>query len=174
MHRVPTANESHNPTWFHETVPEPRIALARQTDILSAHQWLAIESAFADAGGLIGVDELTALIRKECKLEELLVASPPASLVARWIAFKKVVTINSPWGHMLPLFQFDFPRAAIHTGVQLAVNEFKGVLSDVELALWFVTPNDWLGGQKPLQAMKTNVAAVQQAACTDRFVALGD
>ena len=52
-------------------------------------------------------------------------------------------------------------------------DELRPVFDDLELALWFVTPNDWLGGARPAFAMHHSLPAVLQAARADRFVAGG-
>lgn len=160
--------------WFEDTVAlerEPDDAPA--TDAISRLQWLSTARAFADTGGLVSGDELAELLRQQSHDDALMRVPQPLSLVARWIVSQSVVSIDSPWGRMLPLFQFDLPRAAVHPGMRPLLAELQGVLDDVELALWFVTPNEWLGGVCPAQAMHHGLAAVRQAARTDRYVALG-
>ncbi|WP_137921500.1 hypothetical protein [Hydrogenophaga sp. 2FB] len=157
-------------SWFPETVLEPRPLPGYPSDAVSPCQWLSTEAAFADTGGLVSGNELAELIRSRCRLRQ---ASEPVALVARWISFKNVVSLDSPWGLMLPVFQFDLPRAAIHPGVLLVLSELKGVLDDAELALWFVTPNEWLQEARPVEGLNSHLSAVRQAARTDRFVALG-
>lgn len=140
-------------TWFRSTVVDD--------DRPSSCQWMATASAFADTGGLISGDELADRLRE------------PVSLVAQWIVSRSVVSIESPWGHMLPVFQFDLPRAALHPGVPVVLAELHGVLEGAELALWFVTPNEWLHGERPAVALRNMLPAVRQAARADRYVALG-
>lgn len=170
MPQVEAALESTPVSWFPETVLEPRPLPGYPSGAVSPCQWLSTEAAFADTGGLVSGNELAELIRCRVQFRQ---GPEPVALVARWISFKNVVSIDSPWGLMLPLFQFDLPRAAIHPGVQLVMAELKGVLDDAELALWFVTPNEWLHGARPAEGLSTHLSAVRQAARTDRFVALG-
>ncbi|MGE0347942.1 hypothetical protein [Hydrogenophaga sp.] len=155
---------------FTETLPQPR---EPQRQVLPVRHWLSLAAAFADIGGLVSDDELADLIRAQCTDDSQPLVSQPISLVARWIVAQRVLTVESPWGRMLPLFQFDLPRAAVHPGMRLLLAELRGVLDDVELALWFVTPNEWLGGARPALAMQTMLPAVRDAARADRFVALG-
>lgn len=135
--------------------------------------WSVSARAFLDTGGLVSGDELTELLRQHVQGDEGVVAVEPVSLVARWIVTHSVVAIDSPWGRMLPLFQFDLPRAAVHAGMRPLLCELRGAFDDAELAMWFVTPNDWLAGACPAQVMHTDLAAVRQAARSDRFVAVG-
>jgi hypothetical protein len=137
-------------------------------------QWIATASAFADTGGLVSADELADLLRQNSDLSSWPPLMPqPVSLVARWIVSNVVVTIDSPWGRMLPLFQFDLPRGVVHPCMRPLLAELRGVFDDAELALWFVTPNDWLDGRRPAHAMHHDLPAVRLAARTDRYVALG-
>jgi hypothetical protein len=136
-------------------------------------QWLTTSTAFADTGGLVSGDELAELIRRQGDVAAHVSLSQSVSLVARWIVSHSVVTIDSPSGRMLPLFQFDLPRAAVHPAMRLLLSDLQGVFDDAELALWFVTPNDWLDGACPARAMHSALPAVRQAARSDRYVALG-
>jgi hypothetical protein len=160
----------HLATGFIETVPltgeEPHSALPM------CH-WLSTAAAFAGTGGLVRGDELADMIRLQCMRDAQPIVSQPVSLVARWIVAQRVLTINGPWGRMLPMFQFDLPRAAVHPGMRPLLGELKGALNEVELALWFVTPNEWLDGALPAVAMQTMLPAVRDAARADRYVALG-
>lgn len=165
---------THSLPWFDDTVVQERGADAEvPMDALSRLQWLATARAFADTGGLVSGDELAELLRQRCDADVKLQVPQPLSLVARWIVSQSVVSIDSPWGRMLPLFQFDVARAVVHPGMRPLLAELQGVLDDVELALWFVTPNDWLGGACPARAMHHSLPAVRLAARTDRYVARG-
>jgi hypothetical protein len=74
---------------------------------------------------------------------------------------------------LLPLFQFDLAHATDHPGMRPLLSELRGAFDDTELALWFVTGNDWLAGARPAQLMHTDLPAVRRAARSDRFVAVG-
>lgn len=159
-------------TWFNDTVVELP-APPQQADGMPPCHWMATASAFADTGGLISGDELATRIREQCLLDTSLRVSEPVSLVARWIVSRSVVSIDSPWGHLLPMFQFDLPRASLQPGVAVVLAELRDVLEGAELALWFVTPNEWLHGERPALALQTTLQAVRYAARADRYVALG-
>lgn len=165
--------EPYPTTWFSDTRSQPDDMAARPTDVFPPCHWMSTAAAFADTGGLVSGEELADLIRQQCCRDARLEASQPVSLVARWIVSRKVVMIESPWGHLLPMFQFDLPRAALHPGVPMVLAELRGALEGAELALWFVTPNEWLHGARPAHAMQTMLPAVRHAARADRYVALG-
>ncbi len=144
----------------------------RANAIVPLH-WLATAAAFSSTGGLVSGDDLAELIRHRCEVAGWLPDTQPLSLVARWIVTRAVITIDSPWGAMFPLFQFDLPTASVVDAMEPLLNELRPVFDDVELALWFVTPNEWLGGARPVSAMHHSLPAVMQAARADRFVAGG-
>ncbi|MDP3833076.1 MAG: hypothetical protein Q8Q82_03865 [Hydrogenophaga sp.] len=159
--------------WLRDTAPHVHESRGAAFDEAPPFQWLSTAAAFADTGGLVSGDELAELIRLQCDAAVQQLVPQPVSLVARWIVSHAVVTIDSPWGCMLPMFQFDLARAAVYPGMRPLLSELQGVFDDAELALWFVTPNDWLDGACPARAMHAALPAVRQAARTDRYVALG-
>jgi hypothetical protein len=163
---------------FDETVPYSQGVDAQDMEdgptlAVPPCQWLATASAFADTGGLVSADELAELLRQNSDLSWPAHTPQPAALVAHWVVSNVVVTIDSPWGRMLPLFQFDLPRGVVHPCMRPLLSELHGVFDDAELALWFITPNDWLDGRRPAHAMHDDLPAVRLAARTDRYVALG-
>jgi hypothetical protein len=135
--------------------------------------WSATARAFAETGGLVSGDELAALLRQHTEGTGILSPVDPVSLVARWIVTHAVVMLDSPWGRVLPVFQFDLAHATVHRAMRPLLSELRGAFDDGELALWFVTPNDWLDGACPAHVMHTDIQAVRQAARSDRFVAVG-
>lgn len=143
---------------------------APSSEVVPLH-WLSVAAAFAGTGGVASADELARLIRQRCEETGGQPESEPASLVARWMASRAVVSLRSPWGPMFPLFQFDLPNASVVDAMAPLQDELRPVFDDLELALWFVTPNDWLGGARPAFAMHHSLPAVLQAARADRFVA---
>jgi hypothetical protein len=144
----------------------------RSNAVVPLH-WLSTAAAFSSTGGLVSGDDLAELIRHRCEVAGWLPDSQPVSLVARWIVTRAVLSMDSPWGPMFPLFQFDLPTASLVDAIEPLLNELRPVFDDVELALWFVTPNDWLDGARPVSAMHHSLPAVMQAARADRFVAGG-
>lgn len=130
----------------------------------SAPDWVDLSTAFAGTGGWVTGNELADLILRQRLDDDTPLVSQPISLVARWIVSGRVITIGTPWGDMLPLFQFDLRRAEVRPGVAMVCTELQGALDDADLALWFVTPNEWLGGEVPALALRTRLPQVRRAA----------
>ena len=125
------------------------------------HQF--IQQAFRDAGGVASGDQIAYLLRD--RLDQ------PISTVARWIVGRHVVSYVWRCQPMLPLFQFDLPRVAVHAPVADVIRELRDVYADCRLAMWFVEPNLWLDGARPVQLIGTSPLAVLDAARADRLVA---
>lgn len=135
--------------------------------------WVSTAAAFSSSGGLVSGDALAELIHQRCGMAGGLPETETVALVARWITIRAVVSLRSPWGPLYPLFQFDLSTASVVEAMVPLLDELRPVFEDAELALWFVTPNDWLGGAQPASAMHQSLPAVLQAARADRFVAGG-
>lgn len=95
------------------------------------------------------------------------------ALVARWILSRSVVTVLGPHGWMLPMFQFDRATATPKPSMAPVLAVLHGVLDEAELALWFVSSNDWLKGDRPAMVMHQNLPGVLHAARADRYLARG-
>jgi len=95
------------------------------------------------------------------------------SMVARWIVSRSVVTVMGPHGWMLPIFQFDQATATPKPSMAPVLAELRGVFADAELALWFVSSNDWLKGDRPAMVMDKNLPGVLHAARADRYLVRG-
>ncbi len=125
----------------------------------------AMQRAFRHTGGVITGDSLAALLRQRW--------DQPLSLLARWIVNREVVNFEAHGQTWLPMFQFDSGGLGVSTGARKTIAELRGVFDDWELTEWFATPNTWLGGVSPADAMASDAQAVWQAARADRFVAVG-
>lgn len=144
--------------------PITRFQAAKPPGAHEPHRWMSIAAAFVDTGGLVSGDELADLIRQQALTDVQLQISQPVSLVARWIVSGGAISMDSPWGIVLPLFQFDLQHAALRPEVPLICAELGGVLEGPALALWFVTPNEWLEGEKPALALGPRLLEVRRAA----------
>ncbi len=144
--------------------PTHRLPALKPPVVIGPDRWRLIAAAFADTGGLVVGDELADLIRQQTRGGEEPLVSQPVSLVARWIVSGMALSMESPWGIVLPLFQFDLPRAALHPEVPMVCAEVGGKLNRTEMALWFVTPNEWLEGERPALALRTRLTDVRRAA----------
>jgi hypothetical protein len=140
----------------------------------SSFYWLSTCAAFADSGGMVSGDGLAQrLFDSASSAGGAGGLQGATALVARWIASRSVVTVMGPHGWMLPLFQFDQATATPKPSMAPVLAVLRGVFSDAELALWFVSSNDWLKGDQPAMVMHKNLPGVLHAARADRYVATG-
>ncbi len=73
----------------------------------------------------------------------------------------------------VPMFQVDRDSLAVRPGSRRVLAELRGVFDDWSLAQWFVHPNAWLRGSRPLDLLAGRPAAVRLAARGDRTIAGG-
>lgn len=118
---------------------------------------------FQSSGGAVTGDEIADRLRQ--------VISQPVSLLARWTVDRQVLTFSCCSGLKFPVFQFDFVRGCVRSGVVRAMAELSGALIDDEVARWFVQPNGWLRGATPADSLVCCAPAVLAAARADRFLA---
>ena len=86
-----------------------------------------------------------------------------SALAARWRSDKKIFGVQRSGRFLYPAFQFDAqgrPRKAI-SKVLAALGDAVG---GWQTALWFVTPNGWLDGEKPVDLLEREPHAVLNAA----------
>ena len=126
---------------------------------------IALRRAFRPSGGIIAGDALAALMRDR--------TDQPLSLLARWIVNRDVVSFEAHGQTWLPLFQFDFSAMEVSPAARQVIGELRPVFDDWELTEWFASPNTWLGGASPADALASDARAVVDAARADRFVAAG-
>lgn len=147
---------------------EPKLSLQRSQpspQIRHTSPLDAIERAYCSTGGLASGEEIALLLRRHCE--------QPLSQLARWIVSGKVVHFDLGGSTFLPLFQFDLDRMAIRPEVTMLIDELSPGLDPLELTCWFGAPNDWLAGATPVEKIRTDFAAVREAARADRFIGSG-
>ena len=86
-----------------------------------------------------------------------------SALAARWRSDKKIFAVQRGGRFLYPAFQFDaqgLPRKVI-SKVLAALGDAVG---GWQTALWFVTPNGWLAGKKPVDLLERKPDAVLDAA----------
>lgn len=71
----------------------------------------------------------------------------------------------------VPMFQVDRDSLAVRPGSRRVLSELRGVFDGWSLAQWFVHPNTWLRGRRPLDLLSARPAAVLLAARGDRVIA---
>ena len=97
----------------------------------------------------------------------------PISVLAKWIVGRSIVNVAWRSCFLIPVFQFT-PHMGIRTGVSAVLDELASVFDDWEIAFWFAEPNAWLRGERPLDLVSIDDAAITEAARADRFVARAD
>lgn len=146
------------------SMPVPPAPAARP----SRHAWPP-PAAFTDTGGLASSDELAEMLRREGPRA----GYSQVSQVARWIVSREVLAFGDGYGWTLPLFQFDLRAGAPRPAMPPLLAELRALFDDVDLSLWFVTPNRWLAGARPALAMLDDPQCVLLAARAERFAAHG-
>ncbi|HEX7441459.1 MAG TPA: hypothetical protein VF319_15325 [Caldimonas sp.] len=108
-------------------------------------------------------------------LARLLEDHPRGSFVslARLIASGEVFGFERQHTFWVPMFQFELRDLSIKEGLRQVLAELVTVFDGWALALWFVRPNSSLKDGRPVDLLDSNLAAVLDAARTDRFVAAG-
>ena len=120
---------------------------------------------FAASGGVATATEVADRLRNA--------VTQPVSVLAHWIVDRQVIAFSCGAGLWLPLFQFDFAQGRVRRGIAPAILELASVMTDSEIAHWFVQPNAGLSGAVPAETLLAQVDAVLAAARTDRCLANG-
>lgn len=127
--------------------------------------FVALLSAYRPTGGTVRGDDLSRHVLSE----------EPGHLtnLARKLVSGSILSF--PWRQTLwvPLFQFSPGSSTVRAPVNRVMDELSDAFDSWEIAVWFVQPNTWLRGQRPLDMLDRPDADVVQAARTDRFVAIG-
>jgi hypothetical protein len=137
------------------TAPPDPSAAAR------AREFRQMLLAFVPSGGIASsVDVVDSLMR---------FTSQPVSRLARWIVDDELLRFEWQGRMMLPMFQFDRACMAPAPSVLQVVRELLPALSDWDACLWFARPNARLGDDLPVEVLRTDPAAVRDAARAGRF-----
>jgi hypothetical protein len=132
---------------------------------LEDHQFSRVQSACLLHGGLATGDEVARRLRRH--------AAQPLSMLARWIVGREVLSLTARGQTWLPLFQFDLATMAPREPVRAALRELVDAFDDWDATLWWATPNAWLHGTAPIDAVGADPDGVLQAARADRYLARG-
>ena len=127
--------------------------------------FVALLSAYRPTGGTVRADDLSRHVRSE----------EPGHLtnLARKLVSGSILSYSWRQTLWVPLFQFSPNSSAVRSDVTRVMDELAGAFDSWEIAVWFVQPNSWLKGQRPLDVLDRLGADVLQAARADRFVAMG-
>jgi hypothetical protein len=140
----------------------PRYAL---TSVFNHQGFDALICAYQSCGGTSRADDLALLMDK---------ANDSSFVsVAKRIVSREIFSFE--WQHQfwVPMFQFDLRDMSLKQDVSQIMNELSGELDSWTLAAWFVEPNAWLQGGRPVDLIGANMSDVLNAARADRFIAAG-
>jgi len=130
----------------------------------AARNAAARQSLLAEFGALTGAEVAKRLARKPQDKEPRLSSRE----IDRWKRDRRVFTVPHEGRSLYPLFQFDeegHPRPVVAEILTSIAQQSRGW----ELALWFISNNGWLGGRRPVDLLKTDPAAVSEAARHEAF-----
>lgn len=125
----------------------------------------AMICAYQASGGTNRADDLALLMEERSKDNFV--------TVARRIVSREIFSFEWQSHMWIPMFQFEMRDMSIKQDVRKIMNELSGVLDSWTLAAWFVQPNAWLQGGRPVDLIGGNMPDVLAAARADRFVAVG-
>jgi hypothetical protein len=153
------------PLPFAATLPMLMEASTRQNPAaVDDHVFIALLTAYRTAGGIARQDELLRRMETTRRLTTRRSSDLPDVDGAVTFMWNGIA-----WW---PLFQFDADMR-VRPQVARIAHELAGVFTSWELALWFVTPNDWLGDQLPIACVSRHGDETLQSARADRFIAVG-
>ncbi len=124
----------------------------------------AMRAAYQVTGGFARGDDLARLLEDRGRGDF-------ASL-ARLIVGREVFGFEWRRALWIPMFQFS-ADLRLKPGLKAVLAELATEYDGQRLAAWFVEPNGWLEGARPIDALDADPAEVLQAARADRFVATG-
>ena len=144
--------------------PSGAVAMPAGAGDLDA-QFTTIDSAFVRHGGMSCSNEVVRRMRGH--------KEQPISVLAKWIASRKVIAIDWRSSLLLPMFQFEPASFDLRPGCAEIVSELADFSDDWSIALWFAAPHPGLGGLPPVDVLATRRRDVFQAARAARSVAQG-
>jgi hypothetical protein len=125
----------------------------------------SLRAAYGASGGLAVGDELARLLEDR--------RHGGCAGLARLVVSAEVFGFGWRQAFWVPMFQFDPADLTVRPGSKEVLAELVPTYDGWALATWFVEPNAWLDGQRPLDLLPTDRASVLEAARADRFVATG-
>ncbi|MCK0505456.1 hypothetical protein [Aromatoleum anaerobium] len=86
------------------------------------------------------------------------------ALASRWAGEKRIFGVLSDRITLFPSFQFNSDTRQPYPEVRDVISALESDYEGWSLAIWFITPNDWLEGRAPLDYWSADRAAVVVAA----------
>ena len=125
----------------------------------------ALASAYRSSGGIFRAEDLV-------RLEALGDGKAQAELIGS-ITSGQILSFQWRQSYWVPIFQFEIGGTVQKDCARQVILEFADTFDDWEKVVWFVQPNVWLDGARPLELMERRLPDVMHAARADRFVAAG-
>jgi hypothetical protein len=132
--------------------PASVVSGRRREDVIQCE----LVDGYGLCGGLATTGELVELMRPHWR--------QPGAVLTRWMLGHKVVSFPVGTLTLLPLFQFERPRFAPDNGVADATLVLADLMSDEDLAKWFLQPNQWLEQERPADVVAVDPELVLSAA----------
>jgi hypothetical protein len=130
-----------------------------------ASDFEALRAAYRATGGLVEGDDLGRILEDR--------RSGDCVSLARLIMSRAVFGFQWHGLFWVPTFQFDRHDLSTRTSTRRIVEELMPPYDGWEMAAWFVQPNPWLNGRRPLDGIDSDAGQVLKAASVERFVATG-
>lgn len=121
----------------------------------------ALCEACRESGGVAWADDLDRRLHARKSAEE--------RSLARLIASRQVLAFE--WRGTCWILMAQFERGSLSLKPQFldAWSELAGDLEGWQVAAWFARSNTWLGGQRPIDLIDSDLTTVLRAARADRF-----
>jgi len=123
--------------------------------------FIALGVAYRSSGGLARGDDLARLLEERGRGD--------FSSLARLIVGGRIFSFRWHEDFWVPLFQFDWRDLTVRAVLQTLLLDLSAVLDGWSIGHWFVQPNARLRGERPIECLDADPAAVCQAARGDRL-----
>jgi hypothetical protein len=110
------------------------------------------------------LEEFPSLTSAEVADAALSKATNRASLANRWRDEGRVFALRVGEQQLYPAFQLDGHGRPLEVVAGVLEHLNAGLLSDWQIALWFTSPNGWLGGRRPVDSLLDEPGVVLEAA----------
>lgn len=130
-------------------------AVARPQTVWHAHRNAELRDAFVREFPVYTSAEVAQLAGSR--------AANTHALANRWRTEGKVFTVSWGGSEAFPAFQFDSSGRPLPQ-ISSVIEIFPKGSGGWEIAMWFVTPNSWLGSRRPVDLLSSEPAAVTLAA----------
>ena len=128
------------------------------------HAFISILEGYGSSGGLARAREVFALFKSRSGLG--------VDTLARWIAHRRVLSLEWHGEVWLPLFQFERQHMTLKPALKPVLVALNPVFTPWQLTHWCAQPHCWLNGERPVDALDTDAARVLHAAHIDRYALL--